>query len=40
MDVSKIKLMGWEYSTELKDGIEQTYQWFQENIKNLKEIKL
>jgi GDP-L-fucose synthase len=40
MDVSKMKEMGWQYSTELKDGIEKTYQWFLENSKNLKEIKL
>jgi len=40
MDVSKMKAMGWEYSTELKEGLEKTYQWFLENIKNLKEIKL
>tara|TARA_B100001057_G_C22850659_1_gene950838 strand:+ start:1381 stop:2352 length:972 start_codon:yes stop_codon:yes gene_type:complete len=40
MDISKIKAMGWEYSTELKDGINRTYQWFLENINDLKEIKL
>jgi len=40
MDVSKMKAMGWEYSTELKEVLEKTYQWFLENIKNLKEIKL
>jgi len=40
MDVSKMKDLGWEYSTELKDGIEKTYQWFLENIDTIKEIKL
>jgi GDP-L-fucose synthase len=40
LDVSKMKSIGWEYSTDLKDGLEKTYQWFLENIKNLKEIKL
>lgn len=40
MDVSKMKTMGWQYSTELKDGIKKTYQWFLENIDSIKEIKL
>ena len=40
MDVSKMKHIGWEYSTELRDGIEKTYQWFLENIDVLKKIKL
>ena len=40
MDVSKMKEMGWEYSTELQEGIEKTYAWFLENIDNIKEVKL
>ena len=40
MDVSKMKEIGWEYSTELEDGIQKTYQWFLENIDSIKEIKL
>ena len=40
MDVSKMKKMGWEYSTELQQGIEKTYAWFLENIENIKEVKL
>jgi GDP-L-fucose synthase len=40
MNVSKMKEIGWEYSTELKDGIKKTYQWFLENIGSIKEIKL
>tara|TARA_Y100001954_G_scaffold57551_1_gene62092 strand:+ start:4203 stop:5144 length:942 start_codon:yes stop_codon:yes gene_type:complete len=36
MDVSKMKAMGWEYRTELHDGIQKTYTWFLENIDNLK----
>ena len=35
-----MKGLGWEYSTELKDGIRKTYQWFLENINTIKEIKL
>lgn len=40
MDVSKMKAMGWQFSTELETGIQKTYTWFLENIKNLKEVKL
>ena len=40
MDVSKMKAMGWEFSTELETGIQKTYTWFLENIKNFKEVKL
>ena len=40
MDVSKMKEIGWEYRTELQQGIEKTYAWFLENIKNIKEVKL
>jgi len=40
MDVSKMKSMGWEYSTELQQGIEKTYAWFLENIDTIKEIRL
>ena len=36
MDISKMKEIGWEYSTELEDGIEKTYSWFLENIENIK----
>jgi GDP-L-fucose synthase len=40
MDVSKMKAMGWTYTTELDKGIEKTYNWFLENINNFKEVKL
>ena len=40
MDVSKMKEIGWEYSTDLEDGIRKTYQWFLENIDSIKELKL
>ena len=38
MDVSKMAAIGWQYSTELEDGIKKTYQWFLENIDVIKEI--
>jgi len=40
MDVSKMKAVGWQYSTELEDGVKNTYQWFLDNIDSIKEIKL
>jgi GDP-L-fucose synthase len=40
MDVSKMKEIGWTYSTELEEGIQKTYEWFLENIENFKEVKL
>jgi len=40
MDVSKMKAMGWTYSTELEDGIQKTYDWFLEHIDSIKELKM
>ena len=40
LDVSKMAALGWEYKTELKEGIEKTYSWFLENIENIKEVKM
>ena len=40
MDVSKMKAIGWQYSTALEAGIQKTYTWFLENINNFKEVKL
>ncbi len=31
VDVTKINALGWKASTELKDGIDQTYQWYVTN---------
>ena len=39
LDTSKIKELGWSYSTELKEGINKTYLWFLENINEIKGIK-
>jgi len=40
MDVSRMKEAGWEYSIELEDGIRSTYEWFLENIGDIKEVKM
>ena len=33
LDVSKITQLGWKAKTSLKDGIEQTYNWYLEDLK-------
>lgn len=40
MDVSRLKKEGWTYSIELEDGIESTYEWFLENVGEIKEVKM
>lgn len=30
MDVTRLNSLGWEYKTELKDGIVKTYNFFKE----------
>ena len=39
LDISKLKKMGWEYSTELELGIKKTYHWFLNNFDTFKEKK-
>lgn len=40
MDVSRMKEAGWTYHTELKDGIQRTYEWFLENEDKIKKVKM
>lgn len=40
MDVSKMHKLGWKHKVGLKEGIEKTYDWFLNNIENIKEVKL
>jgi GDP-L-fucose synthase len=40
MDVSKMKAMGWQYNTELEEGIQKTYNWYLSNISSIREMKL
>ena len=35
MDVSQINGLGWRAQTHLRDGIQNTYEWFLENVKQL-----
>lgn len=34
MDVSRLKVLGWQYSIELEDGLRSTYEWFLHNQNN------
>lgn len=36
MDVSRINSLEWKYKTELREGIEKTYKWYQENYNDNK----
>jgi GDP-L-fucose synthase len=36
LDVSKIENLGWKCATPLKDGLEETYEWFLVNNKRLR----
>lgn len=40
MDVSKMHELGWKHQIELEEGVKKTYQWFLENIDNVKKIIL
>lgn len=39
MDVSRLKHEGWQYKTELKEGIQKTYEWFVEQGGEIREVK-
>jgi GDP-L-fucose synthase len=28
IDITRLKRMGWEYSMDLKEGLNKTYQWY------------
>jgi GDP-L-fucose synthase len=40
MDSSLLRAMGWSPEIGLEEGITDTYQWFQKNINQIKEVKL
>jgi GDP-L-fucose synthase len=40
LDASKLNRVGWKHKIELEAGIKETYNWFIENHKHIKEVKL
>lgn len=40
MDISKMHALGWKHEVRLEEGIKKTYNWFLENINEIKEVKL
>ena len=40
LDVSKMQNLGWNYQINLEKGIQMTYDWFLENLKDYKELKM
>jgi len=38
LDVSRINKLGWKHKTDLRTGIEMTYNWFVENYNNLTKL--
>ena len=40
MDVSKLHELGWKHQVDLHEGIEKTYQWFLNNVNDIKEVKI
>ncbi len=40
MDNSKMENLGWKAEITLEDGIKETYQWFLEHVKEVKEVRI
>ncbi|PAU93180.1 GDP-fucose synthetase [Aliifodinibius salipaludis] len=40
MDVSRMTEAGWTYNIEMEDGIRATYEWFLENLDEIKEVDI
>ena len=40
MDSSLLRAIGWTPEIRLEEGIRDTYQWFQQNINQIKEVKI
>jgi GDP-L-fucose synthase len=40
MDISKMHNLGWKHHVDLEQGIQMTYDWFVENVENVKKVTL
>jgi GDP-L-fucose synthase len=40
MDISKMHNLGWKHQVDLQRGIQMTYDWFVENVENVKKVVL
>ena len=40
MDISKMHELGWKHKVNLEEGIQMTYNWFLEHVKEIKEVKM
>ncbi len=40
MDISKMHDLGWKHKVDLEEGIQKTYDWFVENVENVKKVVL
>ena len=40
MDISKMHELGWKHKVDLEAGIQMTYDWFVENVENVKKVSL
>jgi GDP-L-fucose synthase len=40
MDVTKMHDLGWKHKVNLEEGIQLTYDWFLQNVNEIKEVKM
>lgn len=40
MDISKMHDLGWKHKVNLEEGIQKTYDWFVENVEDVKKVTL
>ena len=40
MDISKMHDLGWKHKVDLEEGIQKTYDWFVENVEDVKKVTL
>lgn len=40
MDISKMHDLGWKHQVNLEEGIQKTYEWFVENVEDVKKVTL